>query len=530
MAQPRFQNGTSDQFGAPGTYIKELAVSAPVRGVFRGTTGMVFQSVRGPTGRVVICNSLQRFIDVYGGRDRNINGGAVVGQGWFALQNKFFGLIYGVRVAASDAVAASFTLETAAGGGGLQVLRVDASNVGAWGNDAAVKVTAASNGVSTSFNLTVRLYGKFYLLENLSINGTDDNTAVVTAGVWDQDNQVVTLTKLAAGRPVNSTASTDGADSTGFIALGQTAISGFQGVAGSDGAIVDTDFTGAGKAMEIIHQTRGVDACLVVGRSNTAIKTKVLALSATANTRLWLICPDASTTGVSTALTEVATLRSSRVVYCFNHPVVVDPVTGVQVAEEPHVWMASILSQTEPDVHPGVVDTADLTRGIVSLTFELGDPDRDSLDSTITGGISFLNRDLDQSGNLVWIFGNGITTDLSTNNRQIDGQRMKFFLVSGLANRMRGDEKKPNTKENRAARKAAFSGWLTELALGGRFVNKDDNNVPQYEIKNGPEVNSPTDVQAGIQRDLVRIQLIPKNLYLQLQVQIGVNVVNFSFQ
>lgn len=530
MADPRFQNGTSDQFGAPGTYIKELAVSAPVRGLFRGTTGMAFQSVRGPTGRVVVCNSLQRFVDVYGGRDRAINGGAVVGQGWFALQNKFFGLVYGIRVAASDAVTASFTLETATGGGGTQVLRVDAANVGAWGNDAAVKVTAASNGISTSFNLSVRLWGKFYSLENLSISGTDDSTASVLASVWDQDNQVVTLTKLAAGRPVNSTPSTDGADASGYIALGQTAVPSFVGVAGTDGTIADTDFTGAGKAMEIIHQTRGVEVCLVAGRSNTNIKTKVLALAPTANTRLWLICPDASTTSVSTALAEIVTLRHSRIVYCFNHPVVVDPVTGVRVAEEPHVWMGSILSQTEPDVHPGVVDTADLTRGIVSLTLELGDPDRDSLDDRTTGGISFLNRDLDQNGNQVWLFGNGVTTDLTTNNRQVDGQRMKFFLVSGLASRMRGDEKKPNTKEIRQARAAAFSGWLTELALGGRFVNKDDNSVPLFEVKNGPEVNSPTDVQAGIQRDLVRVQLIPKNLYLQLQVQIGVNVVNFSFQ
>jgi hypothetical protein len=524
VPNPRFQNGLSDQFGAPGTYIKELAVSAPVRGIFLGNTGMVFESVRGPVGRVVICNSLQRFIDVYGGRDKGINGGAVIGKGWFALQSKQFGLIYGVRVAASDAVVASFTLETATGGGGTAVLRVDASSVGTWGNDVAVKVVNASNGVTTSFNLLAQNYGKNYLFENIDISSTNDNTAVV---VGTDDAVVITLTKLAAGRPVNSTASTDGADANGFIKLGQTAISGFTGVAGSDGTIADTDYTGAGKAMEIMHQTRGVGVMFVAGKSNTNIKTKILALSSTANTWVWLACPDTSAITVASAITEVATLRSSRISYCFNHPTVVDPVTGVRATDEPHTWMASILSQIEPDVHPGVVDTATLTTGIVTLAYEIGDPDADSMDAA---GVTFLNRDLDQAGNVVWLFRNGLTTDLTTNNRQLDGQRMKFFLVGGLAQRMRGDEKKPNTPVTRAARKAAFEAWLTELANAGRFVNTDDAKRPLFEVKNDAQVNAPSDVQAGIQRDLVRVQLIPKNLYLQLQVQIGVNVVNFSFQ
>lgn len=523
MPAPRFQNGLSDQFGAPGTYIKELAVSAPVRGIFRGTTGLIFQSVRGPTGRVVVCNSLQRYIDIYGGRDKGINGGAVVGQGWLALQ-KSFGLIYALRVAASDAVAASFTAETAAGGGGTAVLTITASSVGTWGNDVMWKVAAASNGVGTSFNLLIQLYGKNYLYENISINGTDDNTAVV---VGTDDAVPITLTKVANGRPVNSAPTVDGADANGYTKLGQT-VSGFTAVVGTDGTIADTDFTGSGKAMEIMQGTKGVDAMLVAGRSNTAIKSKIFALAPTANTWLWLCCPDSSTVTVASAITEAATMRHSRIVYCFNHAVMTDPVTGSSFNSEPHTWMASILSQTEPDVHPGVVDTSDLTTSINSLTFSIGDPDADSMDAA---GVSFLNQDFDQSGNQVWLFRNGVTTDLSTNNKQIDGQRSKFYLVTGLAQRMRGDEKKPNTALVRATRKAAFEGWLTELASAGRFVNEDESTKkPLMEVINDGQVNAPSDVQAGIQRDLVRVQLIPKNLYLQLQVQIGVNVVNFSFE
>lgn len=523
MPQPRFQNSLSDQFGAPGVYIKELAVSAPVKGLFRGITGIGGECVRGPTGKFVVINSLQRFVDVFGGRDRGINGGTVNGKIWALLQNKQFGLLYIVRAVASDAVTASFNAETAAGGGGTEVLHIAASSLGAWGNDVQWKVLAASNGVSTSFNLSIKLYGKSYLYENLSINGSDDNLAVT---VGADDATPIVLTKLASGRPVNSAPSTDGADANGYINLGQT-VASFTSVSGSDGTIADADFTGTGKVMEILNGTRGIDTCLIAGRSNSAIKTKALALAPTANSRLWLVCPDSSSISVSTAITEVSTLRERHIVYVFNHVTDVDPVTGGQVTSEPHGYLASVLSQIEPDVHPGVAETADLTRGVVKLANELGDPDRDSLDAA---GITFFNRDLDQNGNEVWLFGNGLTTDLTTNNRQIDGQRMKYFLISGLATRMRGDEKKPNTPTIRAARKAAFEAFLTELALAGRFVNTDDNKVPQFEVKNDAQVNAPSDVQAGIQRDLVRVQLIPKNLYLQLQVQIGVNVVSFSFQ
>ena len=524
MPDPRYQNSLSDAFGAPGVYIKELAVSAPVRGVFLGITMIGGECVRGPVGRYVSINSMQRFVDVYGGRDRNINGGTVLGKIWALLQNKDWGTLYIIRAAAAAAVTASFTLEDTAGGGGAQLLTVSASSPGAWGNDVQWKVAAASNGVSTSFNLLIKLWGKSYLYENISINSTDDNTAVV---LGNDDAVPITLTKVANGRPVNSAATVDGADANGFTNLGQT-VASFTSVAGTDGVIADSDFTGAGKVMEIMNSTRQVDTCLIAGRSNTNIKTKVLALAPTANSRLWLVCPDSSAITASTAITEAATLRERHIVYCFNHPVDVDPVTNLQVTSEPHGYMASILSQTEPDVHPGVTDTSSLTTRIVRLTYEIGDPDADSLDAA---GVTFLNRDRDPAGNQIWLFRNGLTTDLSTNNRQIDGQRSKYFLVGALAQRMRGDEKKPNTPLIRAARKAAFEGYLRELAIGTRrFVNVDDNDVPQFEVKNGPEVNSATDVQAGIQRDLVRVQLIPKNLYLQLEVQMGVNVVNFNFQ
>lgn len=518
MPQIRFQSSTSDNFGAPGTYIQTRPVSAPVRGIFRGTTGFVGECVRGPVNRAVFCESYNRFTEIFGERDYGINGGALRGQIWWALQQKLFGKFFIVRAAAAAAVAASFTFETAAGGGGTAVLTVAARSVGAHGNDIGVNIAAASNGVSTAFNLTTRLYKSVLLFENIDISTTNDNTLVV---VGSDDATWITLTKVAPGRPSNTVASADGADATGYVKLGQTGVSGFTGVAGADGSIADSDFTVAAGPMETMHAVRGCDVKLVTGRSNSAVKTKIFGLAPTANLSWWLICPDSATVTDTTWTTEIAGYRHKAIFPVYNHTYYIDPITTVKTLGEPHTQLAAVLSQTEPDVHPGVSDTATLNQGVVDLQFQLRDDQRDNLDLQ---GSTFINFDQDTDNNNVILFGNGRTASLTKNDSQIDGERSKAFLISGLANRMRGDEKRPNTTLARARRKGAFEGWLIELAKAERFVDRDEKLVPQFEVKNNDEVNTATDRKNGIQRDLVRVALIPKNLYLQLQIEAGTSV------
>lgn len=518
MPQIRFQTSTSDSFGAPGVYVRQQTVSAPVRGVFLGTTGFVGECVMGPTNKLVFCPTYQRFVEVFGERDYGINGGALRGQVWWALQAKTFGKFYTVRAAAAAATFASFDFETTAGGGGTAVLHAAARGPGAHGNDISVNISAASNGDANAFNMTTKLYKRTLVFQNLNISSTNDNLLQV---VGSDDATWIVLTKLAAGRPFNTIASADGADATGFVKLGQTAVSGFTGVAGADGSIADSDFTVGSGPMETMNSARGVDYKVVAGRSNSVIKTKIFALAPSANLSQWGICPDNAAVTDTTWTTEIASYRDKHIFPVFNHPSYVDPVTSVVAVGEPHIHLGSVLSQTEPDVHPGVAETSELNQGIVSLAFVLSDGQRDNLDAL---GSTFLNDDVDESGNNVTLFGNGRTADLNSNNSQIDGERSKAFLITGLANRMRGDQNRPNTVLARAKRKGAFSGWLTELAEAERFVDRNDQLIPQFEIKNNDEVNTPTDRKNGIQRDLVRVALIPKNLYLQLQVEAGTSV------
>lgn len=517
MPAPRFITSDS-QMVAPGVYVQENAPAVPTRGQRNRVIGLVGQCVRGPSGRAIDISSTQRFNDVFGGRDRATNGGTILGHVWKALQGGRFGKIYVVRVVAADAVKASFTFETAAGGAGTAVLRVDAFGYGASGNDIKAKVTAASNGDANAFNLVTKLYGKQVIFENMKITTGFDNTNQV---IGSDDATWIRVVKLADGRPVNNAASTDGADTDGFLSLGQT-VSGYTSVAGSDGTIANTDYTVADGPMEIINGLRGVHACAVVGRSNTTIKAKIALLAADCSQRVWFACPDDENVTYSTAATERATFTNlGRMSYWFNHRYITDPVTLEEIVEEPFILPMSIISQTDPDIHVGDAVVTPFTLRGRRLKFELNDSVRDAL---TRGFVSFLIRDQDLNDQDVILPGNATTCDSSVNNRELDGRYMKDFILDLISKRLRGDQFKGNTPIARAERAGAVSGALNELAKNGRYIQTDEQTGrPLFTYVNNNSVNAPEDQAFGDQTEQLAARLIPKNIRIKLNASIGVD-------
>lgn len=504
----------SDNFGAPGLYIRERVPDGVVAGDQVNDIAVAGVCVRGPVDTPVEVGSPARFVEVFGARDAGA-GGPIVGEVWKFLLNKPFGRVIVVRAAAAAAVKASFTAETAAAGGGTAVLRIDASSAGLWGNDIQFKVSAASDGTATKFNLTLRYLGKQVTYPNLNINTTGvDNTASV---LGNDAGNLVLLTKLANGRPVDNAATVDGADADGFVNLGET-VAAFTSVAGTDGSIADADFTAASRAIDQIANFRGVGAAAVAGRSNAAIKAALLVKAAASNDREFLVCPDASSTSAASAGTEVATLRDDRMIYCFNHPVTLDPQTSELITVEPHSFMASILSQSDADVHPGVVDSKTQTAGIRALTFE--SLDAATYDTFDALGICALERS-DTGG---FVFVSGVTTDLTQSRRQIDARRSIDFLIRAIAERLEDDVKKPNTATRRFRSRAAVFAFLEGQSKIERYVNKLASGAVAAEVTNDATVNSAVDQALGIQRMLVRVQLIPQNLIVQLIAEIGTTV------
>lgn len=512
MPAPRFV--TSDNFGAPGLYFREITPPGAIGGTLNRALGIAGQCVRGPVGRVVEINSPGRFEEVYGARDYG-SGGTLIGEVWKSLLNKPVGRQLIARVAAAAAVTASFDWETAAGGGGTAVLRIAATSPGLWGNDVQFKISAATNGVANAFNLTVKWGTRQKLYENLDITTTLDNTASV---VGDDDGNLVVLTKLAAGRPVNTAAGVDGADSNAFVNLGET-VAAFTSVAGTEGSIADSDFTAANGPMEQLANYKGVGVVFVAGRSVAAIKTKLATLAAASNDRLFLACPDSSSVTLASAITEVGTLaRHQRLVYCFNHVRTLDPQTAQLITTEPHAWMAAILNQTDADVHPGVTEGRAMLGGIAALTFEnLAPGDYDSADAA---GINALERG--ETGGFGWV--SGVTTDLAGAQKQIVVRRQRDYLNSLCASVLQDSLYKPNTKSRRVADKSDLESALGGLAKQERYVALQSDGSPAVEVQNELDVNSQTDWDNNIHKTLVRAKLISHNLVMVLLVEIGTTV------
>lgn len=508
MPAPYFTTNDADLTQLEGLYIQERNPPAIVEGVSLNIVGIVGECVRGPVDKAVLITSAGRFQEVFGGRDHTADGtgGTRVGQVHLALANKPFGALYVVRAAAAAAVKASFTLESAAGGAGTAIARVDAANPGTWGNNVGVKVSDATDGDADHWNLTVRYLGNTYLFENLDTSATgNDNTATV---VGTDDGTLITITKLADGRPVNNVASTDGADADGFVLLGQT-VAGFTSVAGSDGVIADTDFTGTGKGLELLAAQSGVAVVTVAERMSTAIKDKVELLAASAVDRIFLVGPDTSSVNVAAAVTDAALQRSDRIVYAYNHPYTRDPDTGAEVITRPESWLASILSQTDVDIHPGEEDTKKYTAGITRLHWSgLQRADYITLKA---GGICALESD---EG---FAFVSGVTSHIATSGKkEITRRRMTDYLQLSLAKALKYSVKKKNTVSRRKANAAMIQAFLSDL--------KKQERIVEDFLVDTEKLNTPSGRAQGVEKILLRVKLIGHILHLALVTEIGTSV------
>lgn len=509
MGDVYFTTNPAEFSRLPGLYVSERLPAGFIRGVDLGTVGMAGKCVRGPLTPVLITSS-GRFTEIYGGRDYG-SGGNLIGEVWKALLNKPFGTLVVRRVAAADAVKASFTDETAAGGGGTAVLTVRASSVGLWGNNVKYKIEDATDGDADHFNLTVSYLGEEVLYENLDISAANvDNMA---AAVGTDDARFVDLVKVADGRPVNTAASTDGADADGWIALGQTGVAGFTGVAGSEGTLAVTDYN---SGMDDLAVYPGVGVCLVpeaVTGSAATFHSNLVTLASKVSDRIFLTWAQAHGQAVATEVTQVGTqitTRSDRIVWCYNSPYTLDPETSSEVQTAPHVWMASILSQIDVDVHAGSFETVALLAGITRVTnTSLSRPDLITLQDA---GICQLERTTDG-----FQFRSAVTTDLTAGKTELARRRACDYLQLSAASRLRYYVKRKNTPTNRASAAAELVAFSEDLRSRERVVE-------DYEIDQ-ESVNNSTQRGRGEEHILWRVRLIGHILALVLETDISTGTI-----
>jgi len=491
-----------------GLYISERKPPGFIRGRDLSTTGIAGRCVRGPDAPQVITSSGQ-FLDIYDGRDYG-SGGALVGQIWAALLNKPFGTLVTRRVRASDAVKASFTLETATGGAGTPVLRVDASSVGAWGNLVSVSVVAATDGNVNHFDLITQYKGKQIRLPNLDITTGNDNTAIV---VGSDVARYVDLTKLADGRPVNSTPSTDGADAAGFILLGQTGVAGFTGVLGTEGTLAVTDYNAGMNDLAVFPDVAVAMVPETVAGSVATFHSNIVTLAASVSDRIFLTWSQAHGQSVSTEVTQVGTqitTRSDRIVWAYNSLYTVDPENAQKIQQGPHIWLGSILSQTDIDIHAGSVDAIPFLAGATAVTNTT--LQRSDLIALKNAGISTVEKNSDG-----FQFHSVVTTSLTPGLTELTRRRMTDFLQLSASSRLRTYVKARNTAE----RRASMAGELTAFS---QTLKDTPRVIEDYEIDQ-ESVNNATQRGRGEEHLLWRVRLIGHILSLVFETDISTGTV-----
>jgi len=513
MPEPLVTTNPAEYTQLEGVYISPKDPPPFVQEVGFANVGIFGTCVKGPTDKAVTIRSPREMKNIFG-LDRHDAGGATINsEVWKAIMNKKFGTLVIYRVAASDAVKASFTLEDTAGGGGTAIARVDASAVGVYGNDVYWKVEDASDEDATHWNLRIKYKGEETLYENLDTTTGNDNLATVV-GTGDARN--IDITKLADGRPNNSAASTDGADADGYTALGQT-VASYTSVAGSDGTIAASDYIASGGPLDTLAAYKGVGVLFCANEDGTitaTVNASMKTAAAASPDRIFVI-HEGELTGanvaVSAVVTDVASFRDGRVVYAHNAAYTIDPQTGLEVLTSPASWMACILSNTDVDIHPGEEDTIKLLAGITRLNDDsLGREDYKALRAA---GISSLERNEDGEH----LFVSGVVTLLTSGQTEITYRRMRDFIQLSAAKFGRPFVKKRGRQETQDLFQSGLESWLEGLKKRGRVV--DDYSVDMESVN-----DDATEAQ-GLKYVGLNVKLINHWLHIVFLTDIGTGTV-----
>lgn len=483
MPATLYTSNASEYLRHPGMYVTEVDPPGFVKGVALNALGVIGQTLRGPVNQVVEITSFARFTEVFGHRSRYGSSTEVNFVRQFLIA-KQFGKVYVCRAAAAAAAAAERDFVATA----TPIINVAATSPGAWGADLTVEILAASDGVSTSFNLKVNYRGGSVTYKNLTVTGSTDNLAEVIG--TDLGNLVV-VTKLANGRP----------DNIGATALTDTA--------GSDGTIADADYTGTGDVIDQIKAYPGVAFVASADRMTAAVKGAFYTAAQASSDRIFLLWSGTHGDSIATAAADAASYRSDRILYCFNSPYIIDPETATEVRVPPHSFMASVLAMTDVDFDPIDSDAKQYLSGISRLTYE--SLTREDFITLSEAGISAIEK-LDGFN-----FANSVVNSLTAGLELITRRRMADYLILSMAGRMRYFVGKLGTTVNR-------------LQMGGELIAfnqglKDEGRIVQDFSVEQDSVNTEASRSQHQENVLVLVDLLPHMRSLVLQAQVGTTVV-----
>lgn len=283
---------------------------------------------------------------------------------------------------------------------------------------------------------------------------------------------------------------------------------------------------------------------LVTARTSTVIraaqKANVIAASGQGVGRTTIITPALDTVSLTTVLADadpgVGVNRDERVDYCWPGARTYIPeavgfsilgsdgivYTDGQMDLPSSSWLASVLSILPPERNPGQAQAP--VPGIMASVLgyqrgapKMGLPEYSQLRAR---GVVALRMDRSQGP----VFQSGVTTSLTSGQKNINRRRMADYIEDQLAQALAPFSKLPLSTSNQDAALTQLDAFLGALLS---LENKALQRISGYQLddKSG---NTPAMTAAGIKVFIARVQLTPTGDFLVVQAEIGEGVVIVS--
>ena len=387
------------------------------------------------------------------------------------------------------------------------IVDIAATSTGQWANGATgygvtYDIATASDGNADHWNLTLHFQGKSILYANLNTSGSADNTSSV---IGSAATNLVTVTKLASGRPGNVT----GASLAG----------------GSNGTLAAGDYVAA---LDAAARYPGIDIVVVCEEAvNSAGQTtlnqeitRLAPLYPMVNFVTWDgkigITQDSTQLAASAAkmATDIST-KANNIVWCTNTSFTNDATAGQSVEGGTHLDMAAVLSQTAPDIHPGDEGNLPFLAGIT----ELGD---ESIERTDFVALSAANVSTLQKTDSGFQFHTAVATDGS----QVDDVRCAQYLIQSLTNYWKHDLYKPFSPDRMTNMIAKGDAFMRDLQHDGRIVDADSKDLGKAWKFQFVQTDEERAQKLG--KLMCQIRLMPHLLYLVVMTEIGTGTSTFT--
>lgn len=426
-------NNSLEYAEVDGIVIDERAPSPNIQGIKTNVVLLLGKFQRG-SEEIVSVSSTKQFYEEYG------NDSSYLGQ--IALLNKKMGSLKIKRVIASDAIAALLVLEDATPD---PVATLTAKYKGVYGNNISVTVEAGTT------------------LKKITIKDNSENR-VINDEVYDEVDSANIAEKLSSSKLV-TVSSVDNTKS--LIDLAVTSLAN-----GSEGTIADTDYELA------LADSQEELVCNIVflDEYNPTRNTYLKVHAASTEDRMCILGG-----GLTETVTEVegnvATLRdtSGRLIYSFNW--ISTKIDGVEVYTSPASWVASIMSQTGPQVDPAYSFNTGFLSGAIRVKQKLSRPDFIRLREA---GVCSFENDSDIGIKLK----SGVVTQIANSSKiTILRRRMADWYTNSVGIFLKLYQNDINSKEKRDAVNGAIRRFDNTYSQGSQKILPSDN-----EVKDGKAV------------------------------------------